>query len=291
MIRLEAQNMSELRTYTLNEIRLALSSGRFPLTGITPLGSAEFQILKPDPVLGVALHTGSRIRPEVEELLAIGEEDRFREEDPYTEYFLKDFPVKLIARDSRFEYDLNWEIEKTVYEADRQKWGMKVWKVSPGKELLERTYEKYREFHALMDLILGFLLTRFPQLFLFDMHSYCYQRESKASWWEDPRPEINLGTRSVNREHFRAQIDTFLSGVSGMELDGYPLRVGENEVFPGGYLTRKYAQMFNREVLVLAIEYKKIFMDEWSGELYPDRLRMLTENLLLTKERVVQTNV
>ena len=73
--------------------------------------------------------------------------------------------------------------------------------------------------------------------------------------------------------------------------DSHSLRVSENEVFPGGYLTRKYAGSHSREVLVLAIEYKKIFMDEWTGELFPEKLKLLAENLMLTKDSILRTKL
>ncbi len=36
------------------------------------------------PIVATAIHNGHDVRPEVRELLAISEEDRLREEDPFT---------------------------------------------------------------------------------------------------------------------------------------------------------------------------------------------------------------
>lgn len=283
--------MPELIQYSIKEIEEILISGGFPISGVTPLGSAEFHLNAPAECLSVAVHAGGRVRPEIEEALAVDLEDRFREEDPYTDYLANGFPLQIIARDSRFEYDLNWEIENSVYPADQKKWDLQVWKQAPNKADLEITYSKYREFHELLDLLLEFILKSNKHAILFDLHSYCYQREKRKNWWDDSRPEINLGTRSINRDYFTPMIESFLTGVSGMELGGHPLRVAENEIFPGGYLTRKYAQRHSEKVLVLAIEYKKIFMDEWSGELFPFELALLADNLLLTKDRILRTKV
>lgn len=283
--------MNEFRTYTLEEIRRELDDGNLPVKGITNLGSAEFLIREPAQYIGVALHSGSRIRPGILDTLEVSPEDRFREEDPYTDIFVRDFPLQIIARDSRFEYDLNWEIEKAVYPDNMEKWGLQVWKRALGPDELIETHEKYREFHGLLDLVVEHSLSRYGHSVLFDMHSFCYQRERRMPWWEDNKPEINLGTRSMDRNYFAPWIDRFMEGVSGLDLDGHPLRVAENELFPGGYLARKYATTRNRKLLVLAIEYKKIFMDEWSGELFPEILGMLRENLLLTKEAILRTKL
>lgn len=276
-----------IKEYSLEEIRQILVWGRFPVSGITPLGSAEFHFLEPAAYLGIALHSGSRIRPEISEALAVGQEDRKREEDPFTDQFVDSFPLQLIARDSRFEYDLNWEVEKSIYPAHEKKWGLQVWNRSLSKEETERTCRKHREFHELLDVVIDFILERNRIALLFDIHSFCYQRGSKIAWWKDDKPEINLGTRYINRDHFSSQLDLFLEGVSAQEIDDHKVRVAENEIFPGGYLTRKYAASHNQQVLVLAIEYKKIFMDELTGELFPHKLEMLKQNLLLTKERLI----
>ncbi len=283
--------MSGLRKYSLEEIGQCLKESRFPVSGMTLLGSAEFHFGKPSGCLGVALHNGSRVRPGLHEAMEVDQEERFREEDPFTDAFLREFPFRLVARDSRFEYDLNWEIEKCIYPRDKKKWGLQIWKRSLTSEEIDVTYDKYKEFHALMDLVINHILDHYPHAVVFDIHSFCYRRNEEMRWWEDNRPEINLGTQYINRDHFSTLINLFLEEVSGITVEGHFLRVAENELFPGGYLTRKYAVSHNRQVLVLAIEYKKVFMNELTGELYPQILETLIENLVLTKDRILRTKL
>ena len=45
----------------------------------------------------------------------------------------------------------------------------------------------------------------------------------------------------------------------------------------------------NRRVLVLAIEYKKIFMNEWTGELYQDVIDMLIRDFNRAVDSAVET--
>jgi N-formylglutamate amidohydrolase len=281
--------MTALSRYSLEEIKQCLQEERFPVSGITPLGTAEFHFIEPSSCLGVALHPGGRVRSGILEALEVNQEERFREEDPYTDLFIRDFPFQLIARDSRFEYDLNWEIEKCIYPSDTKKWGLQVWKRDLIPDEISLTYLKYREFHALMDMVIDNILTRHAQALVFDVHTFCYQRNKITSWWTDSTPEINLGTFHINRTFFTSIIDLFLQSVSGITVEGHTLRVAENEIFPGGYLTRKYAKSHNIRVLVLAIEYKKIFMNEVTGELHAPILETLVNNLVLTKDRILRT--
>ncbi|MCK4749359.1 MAG: N-formylglutamate amidohydrolase, partial [Bacteroidales bacterium] len=122
---------------------------------------------------------------------------------------------------------------------------------------------------------------------LFDMHSFCYQREQKTNWFDDEKPEINLGTRFINRQFFSPLVDCFLEGVSGTRIGEHPMRVGENELFPGGYITRKFAKKYNRQVLVLAIEYKKIFMDERTGEIHKEHFDIVKNDFLRTRDQIM----
>jgi len=283
--------MSILKRYSIEEIRQCLKEGKLPISGITRFGSTEFHFREPASYVGVALHNGNRVGSEVLEAMEVGQEERFREEDPHTDSFIQDFPLQLIARDSRFEYDLNREIEKCIYPAGEKKWGLQVWNRPLTQSEIEMIYSKYREFHALLDLIMKHIIENHNSAILFDIHSFCYQRETRTHWWQDEKPDINLGTRYINREYFSPLIELFLENMSGITLDGHTLRIFENEIFPGGYLTRKYAKSHNRKVLVLAIEYKKIFMNELTGELYPQILKLLIENLLLTKDRIVRTKL
>jgi hypothetical protein len=42
-------------------------------------------------------------------------------------------------------------------------------------------------------------------------------------------------------------------------------------------------------VLVLALEYKKIFMDEWSGRVYPDILDVLVRDFQVAAGKIIRS--
>lgn len=278
--------MSARSSYTLEEIDDRLQKESFPLEGVTALGSASFSFRVPSQTLGLALHAGSRVRSGLLGVIGVTAKERSREEDLFTDHFVQDFPLAITGRDSRFEYDLNWEEEQCIYPFGRDKWGLRVWKRPLTEEETRETLVKYREFHQLLDLIVAYIIRRYGSALLYDIHSFRYQREGPTRWWEDPKPEINLGTSYIDRDYFAPQVEAFIQGASGIRLEGHRLRVGENKVFPGGYLTRKYGASHPREVLVLAVEYKKIFMDEIKGTLFREHLDVLKNNLLRTRERI-----
>jgi N-formylglutamate amidohydrolase len=283
--------MPALRKYPLSEIERRLQHGVLPFSGISEKGSCEFHFREPSYYAGVVLHAGSRIRHEIMDAMAVPRSDRFREEDPFMDAFVRELPIQLIARDSRFEYDLNREPDRAFYPFDSLKWGMRIWCRELSSEKMEPSLAKHREFHDLLDLVTGHMLRQNRFAVIFDMHSYCYQREKKRPWYEDPRPEINLGTKAVNRELFRDAIESFLEYLSGTMIGGHPVRAAENEIFKGGYLSRRISSQWHERVLVLALEYKKIFMDEWSGEVYKDILSELVKDFRRAADRLVSPGI
>ena len=68
----------------------------------------------PGPLIGVALHAGHNLRAEIVPQLAIDEGQRFREEDPYSEYWTNVCGTQIITLRSRFEVDLNRPRETAV---------------------------------------------------------------------------------------------------------------------------------------------------------------------------------
>ena len=73
----------------------------------------------------------------------------------------------------------------------------------------------------------------------------------------------------------------------GLTIEGRPVRLAENELFSGGYLSRRLSRAHYDRVLVLAIEFKKMYMDEWSGELYDDRLLALKERFRQAVQKIL----
>jgi len=252
--------------YSLLDIETRLKNNDFPFSGITELGSAQFHFKQPAFYAGTAIHAGNRIRAQLQDIVAVDPADKYREEDPGTEAFIKAMPIQIIARDSRFEYDINRPAERAVYLTPDMAWGLTVWKRPLTQDEINVSLAKHAEFHQLMDIVVAYLRKQNSKAIIFDLHSYCYQREQRLPWYEDKKPVINLGTDPINRAIFGTMIQKFLHHLAKISVDGRTIAVAENEVFKGGYLARRLCANHYDHLAVFAIEFKKIFMDEWSGE-------------------------
>ena len=85
-------------------------------------------------------------------------------------------------------------------------------------------------------------------------------------------PEVNVGTGSLDRERFGAVVDAFIESLAAAGTSTGPLDVRENVRFRGSAARSLDAQADTHDRgVVLALEFKKVFMDEWTGEV--DRRR------------------
>jgi len=61
-------------------------------------------------------------------------------------------------------------------------------------------------------------------------------------------------------------VDVFSSTLAEYPFDGGHLDVRENVRFRGGYMSRFINERYAGRGCALAIEVKKIYMDEWTGQ-------------------------
>ena len=99
-------------------------------------------------LVAAAIHHGHAVRKEVFELLALDEETRLREEDPYTGLLTEAAPTRLIGLRSRFEVDLNRPRDKAVYQTPEDAWGLKVWRTKLPQAVVDYSLAEYDAFYA-----------------------------------------------------------------------------------------------------------------------------------------------
>jgi hypothetical protein len=105
-------------------------------------------------------------------------------------------------------------------------------------------------------------------------------------------PDINIGTYSMDRRRWAHVIEPFMEGLRALRFRRRPLDVRENVAFQGrGEQTRFIHATFPKTGCAIALEVKKIFMDEWTGEPDPaalDEVRNLVRATLPLLERVIR---
>ncbi len=221
------------------------------------------------PLVATAIHDGHRLRDDVAQALALSEHQRLREEDPYTGAWASVADTRIVAHNSRFQVDLNRPRGKAVYRRPEDAWGLPLWHREPTRALIQRSLEEYDAFYAELKRVLSSVQARHPLFVVYDLHSYNHRRDGADAPAADPEanPEVNVGTGTLDRERWAPVVDRFIDGLSAFDFLGRRLDVRENVKFRGGHLSNWVHENFADSACVLAIEFKKFFMDEWTGRL------------------------
>lgn len=221
------------------------------------------------PVIATAIHDGNGLRAEVRSAMKLSEADRLREEDPYTGQAVAGVPTHVIAHRSRFEFDLNRGSDDAIYTTPEQSWGLDVWHSQPDKSLVARSLGIHAEFYRMMGELLDAIATRHDRFVVLDVHSYNHRRDGPdgVPSPQDDAPDINIGTFSMPRDYWAPVLDPVIAAMRGFEFNGRQLDVRENVAFQGkGALTRFVHERYPQRGCAIAIEFKKFFMDEWTGD-------------------------
>ncbi len=212
------------------------------------------------PIVATAIHDGHALRAEVAAMTALDDAARLREEDPLTGRIAARVPTRLVATRSRFEVDLNRPRDTAVYVAKDDCWGLDAWCRPLPPDVRERSLAVYDEFYATLERVLRDREKRYGRFVVLDVHSYNHCRDG-VGCAADPEanPEVNVGTGTV-AERWRPLVDRFERELAACGLD-----VRENVKFKGGYMSRWIHERFPQTGCCLALEFKKTFMDEWTG--------------------------
>jgi hypothetical protein len=221
-------------------------------------GAFTLKINKYLPAMSAAIHDGSNFRAELEDNCLLEKSDRYYEEDPYTGSFITKQAITLIAHDSRYEYDLNRGTDECVYETA---WGKEIWKTPLSEEMIAKSKAKHAQFYRIVAAVVEALVEDFGQCVVYDNHSYNFKRHERKDL-----PVINVGTTSVKGEQWRPIIDSWLSALQNMNVDGLEMTAAENDIFYGKGRLAGFCHSRYDNVLVLATEAKKVFMDELTGQ-------------------------
>lgn len=213
------------------------------------------------PVIATAVHAGHDVRDELAGLLALDAAARLREEDPYTGEWTACAPARVVVHRSRFEVDVNRPPEKAVYRTPADAWGLEVWREPLSEDMVAASLSEYDTFYAVMKGICDAFVEKRGGFVLLDLHSYNHRRGGETAPVDDPavNPEVNIGTGTLARERFSPVVDQATAIFAEAGFD-----VRENVKFRGGNLSA-WVHANYPTGCALAIEFKKTWMDEWSG--------------------------
>ena len=221
------------------------------------------------PVLVTAIHAGHTIRPSLQPWSMIEETERLREEDPLTDNFLPAGDTVLRANRSRFECDLNRPIERCITTDPAETWGLRVWDEKLPKAEIEASHALHRHFYDLIAERIEAMIATHGEVLVLDLHSYNHRRGSPNARPAPPQgnPDIDLGATTLDHETHGGLLSAFAEGLASRPLRGAMPDVRVNVRWKdGGNFPEWLHAKYGAKACVITLEYKKVFMDEWTGK-------------------------
>jgi N-formylglutamate amidohydrolase len=236
------------------------------------------------PIVAAAVHQGHATRDAVAAALALDDCTRRREEDPYTGEWAQVAHTQIIGLRSRFEVDLNRPREQAVYRLPEHAWGLNVWREAPSAELVNASLREYDEFYSATEKLLRELIEEHGRVVVYDLHTYNHRRDGASAPPADAieNPEVNIGTGTMDSAYWAPVVDRFIADLRAFDYGGRRLDVRENVKFQGGGFGRWIHATFPRRVCAISVEFKKFFMDEWTGEADLDEVERIFRALQST---------
>jgi N-formylglutamate deformylase len=244
---------------------------------------AEFIFDYETPIVFTAIHNGHYVSENINKNMNIDEETRRREEDSNTEFFTELGANSIVGKTSRCEFDINRTPDKAVYMKPEDSWDMKIRKRKPTGFEVAQSMLRYDAFYAETKKHFDVLKEKFGKFFVYDVHSYNHRRagDTKPPAPLPYNPEIIIGTNNmpVNRADIIHDIHKdFLK----FDYLGRTLNTRINIKFPGGNFSRWIHRTYPNSACCVALEFKKIFMDEWTGEMFPEIMEKLRDAMMGT---------
>lgn len=257
-------------TLTEAEALCRITEGEF-FDGVVDGSGIEIRLRENSPYLSTAIHAGSRLRPELQSVCLLSAEERRQEEDPCTDEMIATCPLTLVNRESRYEYDLNRHPTQAVYQ---EAWGKRVWKRPLTADEHTHSLEKHALYYRILTALVERVRKQFGACLILDLHSYNWRIRPV-----NPCPVFGIGTHELDKGRWGKILDLFCQELSLLHLPTVDSTVALDVPFPGNDYQAAWVRRHLPDTALLFLEVKKIYMDERSGEVYPQVVTALSKGL------------
>jgi len=243
------------------------------------------------PFLVTSVHSGSYLSPTALNLIQLTKNERFFEEDPYTDYYLSLGEVGVAGKYSRFEFDLNRTVDNTVYQGPQQAWGLTPWRNDTDYQLmLKHGKERHTEFYGLMKDLFAVMAGKHPKLIHLNIHSFNHRRDDDPAICISTKviPDFWKKTASSFVMSLRTEAQNLLPKNSLLSRwESIDDAIKENYPFTGGYLSEWVGLEFEKSVCSIQIEFNKSLFMTPDGELVGENMAILKDLLGRTLNYIV----
>lgn len=219
--------------------------------------------MSPGPVVTAAVHAGHDVRPELRRWMAISEDDRRRNEDPLTDFWLALGDTTIRVNRSRFEVDLDRPRDLAVPDhADPA--GLRVWNLQPPPRVREGSLELHDRFYASVRGIVDGLVDDWGAILVLDVRSRA--APLLGGMERAAHPEVMLGTNGLDRQRFGRLAERFAHSLRECSRGDHSAAVGTLVPADGdGYFARWLHTNYGDRVCTISVAFSNCFSDPWDG--------------------------
>lgn len=247
------------------------------ISGTDPSDGFAFAVDPSIPYVMTAIHAGHAVWPELASRMAITGEGRRFEEDTATDEMVRGAPSAIWGLVSRAVVDLNRPEALALPLTPERFWGVRVYDRTPTERMNRRSLALHESFYRFTGSCVTALLERFGTCVVYEIHSYNVSRQIEKGFASPP--VFNLGTALLDRTRWEGAIDSWLALLSELRIPGIETTAAENLVFQGKAEFCARLTGWDPRILVLPTEVAKVYMDEHTGVVHPDRLAALRDGL------------
>ena len=226
------------------------------------------QPLLPSPLVAAAIHNGHDLRSTLLKRVKLTEAQRRYEEDAYTELFTHLSATRIVVGRSQFEVDLNRARGEAVYQRPE----------GPGSGNLEGApaSQRGRGLTGIARILPGRCgPARRGDCTAWRIRCLRHPLVQPSPRWsengsgaQEGNPD-DFGTSCLDRSVRGSLLDAAMNELSRHRVNGKTLDVRENIKFKGRQFPHWVSGRYGERGCAIAIELKKIFMDEWTGVVDP----------------------
>jgi hypothetical protein len=141
--------------------------------------------------------------------------------------------------------------------------------------MVEDSRRMHRAFYAMLGQLLDEIAVAHGRFLVLDVHSYNHRRDGPDAppMPREAAPDINIGTHSMPRARWAFLLEPLIEAMRAFDFNGRKLDVRENVAFEGrGELARFVHERHPGHGCAIALEFRKFYMDEWTGIPDPSEL-------------------
>jgi len=267
-----------MQSYSLDEA-LSLINRREVFAGKLVGSGCYIKIEEYLPVVCTAIHAGHELRAELLNSCQLLDEERRLEESGYTDELISSQPITLVCMDSLLEYDL--DRPRALCTTYRLASKHKIWDRAHNDKQRSLSHQKFDLFFVVYQTLIAKLEALFGMVIVYDIKAYSGLEHHPEA------PLFNIDSTQVDMSQWQTVVKKFQKELGLISVPNITTSAELDLIGTGvNYLTTHTNANFDR-TLVLATEIKKVYIDDETGNIYPQVLDALKLGL---KQAISETS-